>query len=80
MVQEFFLKYSFDYLKLDVLSVYHYSFNERSKNVIYKCGFNFEGKLRASSMRPSGEVFEDMCYSIIEKEYRELVAQKNNSI
>lgn len=70
------MSYCFDYLKLDILSVYHYSFNDKSKRVIEKCGFHFEGKLRAASITTSGEVYEDMCYSILEKEYRELVAEK----
>lgn len=64
------IEYSFDTMKLDILSVYHYSFNERSKRVIDKCGFVYEGKLRASSMKSTGEVYEDMCYSMLEKEYR----------
>ncbi len=74
------IEYSFDKLKLDILSAYHYSFNERSKRVIYKCGFHFEGKLRACSLSPSGEVYEDMCYSILEKEYRDLVKQKDINV
>ena len=74
------MEYSFDNLKLDILSVYHYSFNERSKRVIYKCGFRFEGKLRACSVLPTGEVYEDMCYSILEEEYRELMDQKDMKV
>ena len=74
------MEYSFDNLKLDILTVYHYSFNERSKRVINKCGFHFEGKLRACSTSPTGEVYEDMCYSILEEEYRELVDKEDINI
>jgi ribosomal-protein-alanine N-acetyltransferase len=75
-----FIEYSFDNLKLDILSVYHYSYNERSKRVIDKCGFKFEGLLRASSMSQNGDVYEDMCYSLLEIEYRELVFKKELGI
>lgn len=71
-----FIEYSFDSLKLDILSVYHYSHNERSKRVIDKCGFVFEGKLRLSSRVPTGQVYDDMCYSMLEKEYRDLIRKK----
>ncbi|MDY0235193.1 MAG: GNAT family protein [Gudongella sp.] len=75
-----FIEYSFDSLKLDILSVYHYSFNEKSKRVIEKCGFQFEGMLRESSVILNGEVYDDMCYSILEREYRESLSKKDTRL
>ena len=71
------IEYSFDSLELDVLSVYHYSFNQRSKRVINKCGFQYEGRLRAASMKATGETYEDMCYSILKEEYKQLKLERD---
>jgi len=63
------LDYAFNELDLNIISVYHFPFNERSKRVIEKCGFKFEGVLRLSSVLPSGEIVDDVCYSMIKEEF-----------
>ena len=73
------IEYSFNVLNLDIVSAYHYSFNLRSKRVIEKCGFKFEGKLRASSITTNGDIYEDMCYSMLKSEYMEMGLFYNNS-
>lgn len=63
------IKYAFERMNASILSVYHYSFNERSKSVISKCGFKFEGVLRCSTVTQRGEIFDDCCYSMTREEY-----------
>lgn len=63
------IKYLFEEEKYDVISCYHYPFNLRSKRVIEKCGFKYEGTLRLSSKIFDGSVHDDVCYSITREEY-----------
>jgi putative acetyltransferase len=63
------LDYLFNDVRVDVVSIYHYPFNMRSKRVIEKCGFKFEGVLRRASQIYDGQVYDDYCYSILREEY-----------
>lgn len=64
------IRYAFEDLKLDLISVYHYPFNDRSKRVIEKCGFKYEGILRRSSTIYDGSIYDDVCYSLTHQDYR----------
>ncbi len=64
------IQYAFERMDASILSVYHYSFNERSKGVIMKCGFKFEGILRFSTVTQNGSVYDDCCYSMTREEYK----------
>ncbi len=70
------LAYAFEELHLGMVSVYHYTFNERSKRVIEKAGFTFEGILRKAAKLPDGRITDDVCYSMTEHEYR-ILREKN---
>lgn len=63
------IKYLFEKEKYDVISCYHYPFNIRSKRVIEKCGFKYEGTLRLASKIFDGSVYDDVCYSITKEDY-----------
>ena len=63
------MRYAFDTLRLDMLTVYHYPFNDRSRRVIEKCGFVREGVLRRSFSRYDGAVLDSVCYSLLREEY-----------
>ncbi|HLR35211.1 MAG TPA: GNAT family protein [Tissierellales bacterium] len=63
------LEYLFNDEKVELVSCYHYPFNKRSKRVIEKCGFKFEGTLRYSSKIYNGKVYDEYCYSILRDEY-----------
>lgn len=63
------LDYAFNDQNLRMVSVYHFPFNEQSKRVIAKAGFAFEGILRESTLLPSGEIVDDVCYSITKEEF-----------
>lgn len=57
------VEFGFNELSLDLISAYCYPFNERSKRVLEKCGFSYEGRLRKAEIRFDGEVIDHECYS-----------------
>ena len=63
------IRYSFDELKIDLLSAFHYSENLRSKRVIEKCGFEYEITLYQSVKRYDGKANDMVCYSILRDNY-----------
>lgn len=71
------LQYGFEELDLDLISVRHYPFNQRSRRVIEKCGFRYEGTLRQSARLFDGEVYDDCCYSLTKEEYIRMKASQN---
>lgn len=67
------LDYGFNTLDIPMISVYHYTFNKRSKSVISKCGFKFEGVLRKAATSFDGaEYLDEVCYSLTKQEYDNL--------
>jgi [ribosomal protein S5]-alanine N-acetyltransferase len=63
------IQFAFEDVKVDLLSCYHFSFNVRSKRVILKCGFKYEGTLRLSYKLFDGTTYDDCCYSISHEDY-----------
>lgn len=63
------IRYLFEEEELDIISCYHYPFNIRSKKVIEKCGFKYEGTLRLASRLYDGSIYDDVCYSITKEDY-----------
>lgn len=61
------LQYGFETLGLDLISAYCYPFNERSKRVIAKLGFAYEGKLSLCEKLYNGEVYDNECYALMRK-------------
>ena len=59
----------FERKKIDMLAIGHFSGNQRSRRVIEKCGFQYEGVIRRAFGRCDGQVFDDVCYSILREEY-----------
>jgi RimJ/RimL family protein N-acetyltransferase len=62
------LEYAFIELDLLVVAVCHYPFNIKSRNVIEKSGFTYEGTLRKYSRNLSDSVR----YSITKEEWKNL--------
>ena len=62
------LKYAFTELDLLVVAVCHYSSNLKSKRVIEKCGFTYEGTLR----KYSRNLTDSVRYSMIKDEWENL--------
>ncbi len=63
------IQYAFEELGLDLISVYHFPHNKRSKRVIEKCGFKYEGTLRNATVLYNGNVYDELCYSLTREEY-----------
>ena len=63
------MRYGFDELQLTLMSVSHYTFNDRSRRVIEKCGFVYEGTLRQAFLRYDGAVFDEAIYAITREEW-----------
>lgn len=59
------LRFGFDEMGLDLISAYCFPFNERSRNVLKKCGFNYEGRLALAEERYDGTVLDNECYAIM---------------
>ena len=60
------IRFGFEKLGLHLIAAYCYPFNERSKHVLRKCGFQYEGKLHQAEIRYDGEVIDNECYYITE--------------
>lgn len=65
------MKFGFEQLGLQLISVYCYTYNERSKKVIEKLGFTFEGTLRKAVIRYDGSLLDEYLYSMTKAEYSE---------
>ncbi len=65
------VRFAFEDMGLDILSVNHYPENARSRRVIEKCGFTCEGTLRRSKIIFDGSVKDICTYSMLREEYRE---------
>lgn len=63
------LDYSFQELNAVMVSIRHFPFNTRSKRVIEKCGFCYEGCLRNAYQMYNGEIYDEVCYSLLRSEY-----------
>lgn len=63
------IKFAFEEMNIDLLSVFHYPLNDRSKRVIEKCGFRYEGTLRRANEIYNGQVLDSVCYSILKEDY-----------
>jgi len=63
------LKYGFEELELEIISIYHFPFNVQSKRVIEKCKFTYEGVMRKAGERFDKVVLDDVCYSMTKEEY-----------
>jgi len=65
------IRYGFDELKLDMISIYRNPQNTRSGRVIEKCGFVYEGTLRQAYKIYDGSIRDVACYSMKKEEYKE---------
>ena len=61
------VEYGFRELPIDLISCTCYSFNSRSRRVIQKCGFEYEGCLRQAAKRYDGKILDVECYSLLNK-------------
>lgn len=66
------VQYAFEVLSLEVLSITTSESNVRSRRVIEKCGFQYEGTHRHCYKIYDGTVKELRCYSMLRNEYAQM--------
>ena len=72
------IDYLFKNTSLTLLSVYHFAWNLKSKRVIEKCGFKYEGIIRGATILYDGSIVDNMCYSLSKEEYKQNINNINN--
>jgi len=65
------IHHGFSDMNLEIIGVYHFSYNMRSRRVIEKCGFKYEGIMRQARRLYDGRLVDDVCYSLTREEYFE---------
>lgn len=55
-------------MNLDLISAYCYPFNSRSKSVIKKLGFKYEGTLKLCEKLYDGKVYDNEWYALMKGE------------
>lgn len=58
------IRYGFEKQDLSIISAYCYPHNARSKSVIRKCGFEYEGTLKLCETSFNGITYDNECYSL----------------
>lgn len=67
------IDYAFEEFGIEILLVKHHHLNQRSKRVIEKAGFNYEGIMRMERRHPlTKEMLDTLCYSMTRSEWRNL--------
>jgi len=58
------LQYGFGNLELSLISAYSYPHNARSKRVLEKCGFTYEGTLKLAEKLYDGTIYDNDCWAL----------------
>ncbi len=64
------IEYMFENYDMDAISIYCYPENTRSKRIIEKCGFEYEGLLHMAQRRFDGQIKDNLCYILTEKRFK----------
>lgn len=56
------LSHAFAELQVEMVTAFHYPQNHRSKRVLEKCGFIYDGIIPQGARRYDGELFDAVCY------------------
>ncbi len=70
------MKFGFETLELEMMTVGHSVFNDRSRRVIEKCDFNKEGTIRKAYELFDGTIVDETFYSMTKEEYGALYKLK----
>lgn len=63
------ISHVFEEMQIDLLSVFHFPHNYRSRRVIEKCGFQYEVTIPRGFQSYDGQVFDTVCYSLLKSDY-----------
>jgi len=61
------VEYAFDELHIELLTAFHTPRNIRSRRVLEKCGFQYEGTVQQGSERYDGQIFDRVIHSILRR-------------
>ena len=75
---KYMLKYLFMNMGADIVTAAHFPDNRRSKRVLEKCGFVYEGTLRREYSRFDGRILDSCMYSITFDEYMAMAKTVDN--
>ena len=67
------IAYAFNVYEIDGISVYCYPENERSRHIIEKCGFKYEGLLKMAQRRFDGKVKDNLCFFMTGEDFSSLL-------
>ncbi|MCH5352746.1 MAG: GNAT family N-acetyltransferase [Acutalibacter sp.] len=60
---------AFEKEKVDVIGISHDSENHRSRRVIEKCGFQYEGTVHHARRRADGKIVDDLYYYLLREDF-----------
>lgn len=63
------VRHAFDVMQVELVTIGHFTENERSRRVIERAGFLFDGVTPYAFKRFDGRVFDEVNYSILREEY-----------
>lgn len=63
------VRFGFEELNLAAISAYCFPFNKRSKNVLKKCHFEYEGTLKMVEEIFNGNIYDNDCYLLTAQRY-----------
>ena len=66
------IDYGFNELDIDMVTCCCYTFNNRSRRVIEKSGFKYEGTIRGAEMRYDGKILDFESFSLIKDEWKKM--------
>ncbi len=66
------IRFAFEELELDLVTVTHYPFNDRSRRVIERCGFIYEATLKQATVRYDGVVLDEVLYYLDREQYQKI--------
>lgn len=74
------LRHAFEDLGLEMVTISHFSYNQRSARVIEKLGFHREGILRKAFLRYDGSLLDDVGYSMTRKNIRICIVGRQDNM
>jgi len=63
------IHYIFNYMNMDIIEIGHHVDNVKSKRVIEKCGFHYDGRLNKYKMLYDGRYVDACFYSLTKEDY-----------
>lgn len=63
------LRFGFEELHLEAISAYCFPFNQRSRNILEKRNFAYEGTLRMAEKLFNGNIYDNECYLLTARRY-----------